>query len=95
MAVFDLLNKLTARSHLVMPLEELMSLHEVLILQLLLQQLVFLLQVALLQLPHGCLSSCCIVSQRREEIEQLSAVRTRPFDSMHVCRHKVTVHYTS
>lgn len=52
-----------------MSFEKLMSLHEVLILQLLLQQLVFLLQVALLQLPHGCLPSCGFVSQRKEEIE--------------------------
>lgn len=69
MPFFDLLYKLTVRSHLVMPLEELMSLHEVLILQLLLQQLVFLLQVALLQLPHGCLPSYGFMCQRRKEIE--------------------------
>lgn len=68
-SVFDSLNRLTVRSHLVMSFEELMSLHEVLILQLLLQQLVFLLQVALLQLPHGCLPSCGFVSQRKKEIE--------------------------
>lgn len=40
-------------SDLLVPLEQLVSLHEVLVLQLLLVQLVLLLQVALFQLPHG------------------------------------------
>lgn len=40
-----------------MPFQQLVSLHEVLVFQLLLQQLVLFLQMALLQLPHGCLSS--------------------------------------
>lgn len=44
-------------SYFLVPLQQLVSLQEVLVFQLLLKLLVLLLQVALLQLPHGCLSS--------------------------------------
>lgn len=49
-----------------------MSLHEVLVFELLFEQLVFLLQMALFQLPHGSLS-CCSQTHKwtKDKVEQL------------------------
>lgn len=52
-----LLETALSNAHLLVPLQQLVPLQEVLVLQLLLQLLVLLLEVALLQLPHGCLPS--------------------------------------
>lgn len=44
--------------YLLMSLQQLVSLHEVLVFELLFEQLVLLLQMALFQLPHGSLPCC-------------------------------------
>ena len=67
------------KSYFLMSLQQLVSLHEVLVFQLLLQQLVLLLQMALLQLPHGCLPSCKTHMYARKSVIQGSrciALRT-------------------
>lgn len=52
--------------HLLVSLQQLVSLHEVLVFELLFEQLVLLLQMALFQLPHGSLP-CCLRTHKHTQ----------------------------